>query len=118
MAASKMSVQEIRAKIAELDAIKEQLVGSLSEMTDKEKIEALAAAQPNVEPKTDAMEALLQLGYPDMSVKKAKQIIKERPENPTLWPYEMYERAEAFLAAYETKSTVVSSRKGWKRSQV
>ncbi len=62
-----------------------------------------------IKPGTPEMEALLQAGYPDMSVAKAKTIIKERKERPELWPYEMLERAEAFLAAYEATPVAVST---------
>lgn len=61
-----------------------------------------------IKPGTPEMEAILQTGYPDMSVEKAKTIIKERKENPALWPYEVMERAEAFLAAYNAKPIAVS----------
>jgi hypothetical protein len=64
----------------------------------------------HIKPGTPEMEALLQAGYPDMSVDKAKRIIKERQERPELWPYAMLERAEAFLAAYNAKPTAVSTR--------
>jgi hypothetical protein len=63
-----------------------------------------------IKPGTPEMEALLQAGYPDMSVDKAKRIIKERQERPELWPYAMLERAEAFLAAYNAKPIAVSTR--------
>jgi len=71
-----------------------------------------------VKPKTKAMEGLLQAGYPDMSVEKANAIIKERKENPQVWPYEMLERAQAFLAAYNTPATVVAANPGWEREAV
>lgn len=71
-----------------------------------------------IAPKTAEMEAFLQAGYPGMTVEKAKTIIKERRENPALWPYEMFEKAQAFLAAYEAKPTAVSTRKPWKRNKV
>ena len=64
----------------------------------------------HIKPGTPEMEALLQTGYPDMSVEKAKTIIKERREHPELWPYEVMERAEAFLAAYTAKPVVVSTK--------
>jgi len=54
-----------------------------------------------IKPGTPAMESYLRIGYPDMTVEKAHLIIKERKENPQSWPYEMLERAQAFLAAYE-----------------
>jgi hypothetical protein len=64
----------------------------------------------HIKPGTPEMEALLQAGYPDMSVAKAQQIIKERKDNPALWPYEVMERAEAFLAAYNAKPIAVSTK--------
>ena len=70
-----------------------------------------------VSPSTPEMELLLQGGYPDMSVKRANAIIKERQANPQSWPYEQQERAEAFLAAYNTPSKAVSKLPGWKRDR-
>ena len=64
----------------------------------------------HIKPGTPEMEALLQAGYPDMSVEKAKRIIEERQKRPELWPYAMLERAEAFLAAYSAKPIAVSTR--------
>ena len=64
----------------------------------------------HIKPGTPEMEAMLQAGYPDMNVAKAKTIIKERKENPALWPYEVMERAEAFLAAYNTAPVAVSTK--------
>ena len=64
----------------------------------------------HIKPGTKEMEAYLQAGYPDMSVEKAQTIIKERKENPALWPYEVMERAEAFLAAYKASPVVVSNK--------
>jgi hypothetical protein len=74
---------------------------------------------PNIRPKTPQMEAALQAGYPDLSVVKAKLIIKERRETPALWPYEQLVRAEAFLAAYEgvpLEQQVIATRRGPERS--
>ena len=62
-------------------------------------------------PGTPEMETLLQAGYPDMSVVKARRIIAERAKRPELWPYAMLERAEAFLAAYEAVPVAVCTRK-------
>jgi len=69
-------------------------------------------------PKTKEMEAYLQVGYPDMSVEKAKTIIKERKETPGLWPYEMLEKAEAFLAAWEGSPIVVSTKQPMQKLEV
>lgn len=71
-----------------------------------------------IKPKSKEMEALLRAGYPDMTVQKAETIIKERKANPQSWPYEQLERAEAFLAAYETPATVVATNPGWEREAV
>jgi hypothetical protein len=68
-----------------------------------------------IKPRTPEMEAYLQVGYPGMTVAKAKQIIKERQENPALWPYEQLEMAQAFLEAYEKGPIAISMRPGWKR---
>ncbi len=82
-------------------------------MATAEKVKAPKIIQPG----TVEMELMLQAGYPDMTVVKAKQIIKERTENPMLWPYSELQRAEAFLAAYNGKAQVISTRKGWKRKK-
>ncbi len=71
-----------------------------------------------IKPETPEMEALLRAGYPDLTVKKAETIIKERQANPQSWPYEQMERAEAFLAAYNTGATVVAKNPGWEREAV
>lgn len=78
----------------------------------------MATKQTAVKPikaKTVERAALLQAGYPDMSVAKAQAIIKERSDNPQSWPYEQLERAQAFLAAYEAEPVVVATNPGWKR---
>ena len=49
--------------------------------------------------KTPEMEAYLEIGY-GMNLKKARLIIKERGDDPHLWPYEVYEKAQAFIEAY------------------
>ena len=53
-------------------------------------------------PNSKEREAFLALGY-GMDKAKAETIIKERKENPALWPFEMKEKAEAFLAALAAK---------------
>jgi len=49
--------------------------------------------------KTPEMEAFLGVGY-GMNLKKARLIISEREKDPNLWPYEMYEKAQGFIEAY------------------
>ena len=63
-------------------------------------------------PKTPELAAFLSAGY-GMTIEKAQLIIKERKADPNLWPYEMLEKAEALLAAYEAKPQVISTRKPW-----
>ena len=63
-----------------------------------------------IEPGTPQMEQMLQAGYPGMSVAKAKTILKERKETPTLWPYEVAQQAEAFLEAYSATPRAISTR--------
>lgn len=58
--------------------------------------------------------ALLESGY-GMSIEKARQIIKERKENPLLWPYDLYEKAENMLAALAAKPQVIDPTPGWRR---
>jgi lauroyl/myristoyl acyltransferase len=87
-------------------------------MTDQVTEMLAEMAKRKIKPKSKEMEAYLQAGYPDMSVEKARTIMKERKENPASWPYEMLERAEAFLEAYESTSTVINSKRpGWRRTR-
>ena len=66
-----------------------------------------------IKPGTPEMAAYLEAGY-GMSLEKAQTIIKERPERPELWPYEVYEKAQAFMAAYNATPEPVSTRKAWR----
>jgi hypothetical protein len=68
-------------------------------------------------PGTPEMEAFLAAGYPGMTVAKAEAIIKERQANPQSWPYEVFEQAQAYLAAYRSTPQVISTREMWKRDQ-
>jgi len=76
------------------------------------------APRKTILPNTKEMEAYLQIGYPDMSVEKANLIIKERRENPALWPYTMVEKAEAFLAAYSGTPIAVSTKAPMQKLEV
>lgn len=71
----------------------------------------------NVQPGTEPMEKLLQVGY-RMDLAEARLIIKERESDPHTHPYEAYKRAKAMLAAFEGTPRVVSQRQGWKRDRV
>jgi hypothetical protein len=70
-----------------------------------------------IKPNTPEMEQLLSSGYNGMTVATAKQIIEEREKNPQLWPFERYEQAKAFLAAYSAKPQVIDPDPGWKRER-
>jgi hypothetical protein len=83
-----------------------------------QKIDSAANAEKHIEPGSVEMESYLAIGYPKIgSRKKAETIIKERRENPVLWPYELYEQAEAFLAALDARGVVISKKPGWKRKR-
>ena len=85
-------------------------------MTD-EKVQTLEDQVNVIKPNTKAAEAHLSIGYGGMTVKDAELIIKERKADPHSHPYERYKEAEAFLAAYKSKSQVISTRPGWKRKR-
>jgi hypothetical protein len=65
-----------------------------------------------IKPETPQMELYLAAGYPGMTVAKAKTIIAERKQNPAAWPYEMLEKAQAFLEAYSARPQVISPDRG------
>jgi hypothetical protein len=80
-------------------------------------VKKLADTVIPVRRKTPEMEALLSVGY-GMDLAKAKAIIKEREADPHTHPYESYEKAQAFIEAYEAdekKLQPTSKRQGWKR---
>ena len=111
-----MNLSDIQKELGRLKQLEAALLHEARGATSADKIRALEAAQPHVKPKTKALEALLESGY-GMSLSKAQAIVKERPERPELWPYEQYEKAQAFLAAYEAKPVVTSTRPGWRRTR-
>ena len=53
-----------------------------------------------------------------MTKEKAKLIIKERGEDPALWPYEMYEQATNFLAALSSTPRITAPNPAWRRQEV
>lgn len=69
-----------------------------------------------IKPGSPQHELMVQVGY-NMTKEKAETIIKERKANPQSWPYEMQEKAEAFLAQLEAQPQVVSKKPGWKRDR-
>lgn len=53
-----------------------------------------------------------------MDREKAERIIEERGKDPTLWPYDEYERAQAFLGELDGKPRVTATKPAWKRKEV
>jgi hypothetical protein len=111
-----MNLADIQRKLGELEELKAALLNQATGMSNADKIRALEAAQPHVKPRTPQAEALLQAGY-GMTIAEAKTIIKERKENPAMWPLEEARKAEAMLAAYEATPRVISTRAGWHRTR-
>lgn len=112
-----MKASEINKKLAELEELRDELLGQQSRMTSQEKIRALEEAQPKVKIGSKEHAALLEAGY-GMTVEQAETIIKERQEKPELWPYEEFVKAKAMLAAFSAKNPQPSSdRQGWHRSR-
>ncbi len=81
-------------------------------MVDQVKLDAVKGFKPG----SKELEALLAAGY-GMDKEKAQLIIKERADNPLLWPYEELQKAEAFMAALTTKPRAISSTPGWRRDR-
>jgi len=103
-----MSLAQIRKELGRLEKIRATLVGQATKMTPSDNIKALEDAQPHVKPKTPQAEALLMAGY-GLTVEECGKIIKERDANPVAWPLEEYRKAQAMLAAYNTKTPTPSS---------
>lgn len=111
-----MTLGDIRKELGRLKELEAELLHRVAATTEAEKIEALADAQPKINPKTRAMAALLEAGY-GMSKDEAEAIIKERQAEPQSHPYTEYKKAQAFMAAYEAKPVVTSQRAGWRRTR-
>jgi hypothetical protein len=104
---------DIQKKLKELDELREEL---LSKVSQEDGVKALEKAQVHIEPGSPEHEALLATGY-EMTREQAETIIAERKKRPELWPYEMLTKAQAFLAAFESKPQVVSTRPPWRAGQ-
>lgn len=100
-----MNLQEINAKLKELEGVKAILQ---TEARKTDGIEALEAAQPKIAYGSAEHEALLAAGY-GMTADEAKKIIKERDADPVRWPLEEYRKAKALLSALAVKSPQPSS---------
>ena len=61
-----------------------------------------AARKQSIKPGSPAMEVYLSAGYPDIATRAhALELIAERKKNPMMIPYEVEQRALAFLAALD-----------------
>ncbi len=66
-----------------------------------------------IKPGSPEMEAFLAAGYPEIGTRAhAQEIIKIRKENPALVPWELAQKAEAYLAALDAKAQVISTKLG------
>lgn len=76
-------------------------------MNDKEQDEKLQAelkSLPKIKPGSPEMESFLSNGYPDIATRlHAEELLKTRKENPALVPWEVAQRAIAFLEALDAK---------------
>lgn len=104
-----MTDQQLQKELAKLDQVRAALLERRGKIDG---IKALAEAQPMIKTGSKEHEALLSAGY-KMDKAKAQTIIKERKANSASWPYEMLEKAEAFMEALTTKPTVISTRPAW-----
>ena len=111
-----MSMSDIQKELGRLKQLEAALLHEARGMSNTDKIRALEAAQPMVKPKTRQMAALLEAGY-HMSLEEAQAILTERKADPQAYPYAEYKKAQAFIAAYEAKPVVTSTRAGWRRTR-
>lgn len=96
---------------AQGDAQDGEILGTVVAATvDPQNIGKLSQFKPN----TEALESLLSAGY-GMDKAQAEKIIAERAQNPALWPYEVWKKANAFLEALGATPQVVATNEGWKR---
>lgn len=66
---------------------------------------------------TPEHERLVEAGY-GMTREKAETIIRERKENPASWPYDLFEKAQAFLAQLKAQPVPIDPEPGWHRERV
>jgi hypothetical protein len=101
---------DLQKELQKVDELRAKLI---AEIKEKDHITALEEAQPMVKYGTEAHERLLETGY-GMTIAEAKTIIKERDEQPERWPLEEARKAQAMIAAYQAKPTVLSTRQPWR----
>ena len=70
---------------------------------------------PNIKPGSPEMEAFLAAGYPDIGTREhAKEIVALREKDHSAYPWEVYQRALAFLAALDTKPIAIDTDPGYR----
>jgi len=66
------------------------------------KLKEELASLPKIKPGSPEMESFLSNGYPDIATREhALELIRTRKENPALVPWEVEQRAKAFLEALD-----------------
>lgn len=66
-----------------------------------------------IKPGSREMESLLSAGYPDIATREhAKEILETRKTNPALIPWEVAQRAQAFLEALDATAKVIDPEPG------
>jgi hypothetical protein len=78
-----------------------------SKITQEEEYTERLLAQArlqSIKPGSKQMEALLAVGYPEIGTREhALEILKSRKENPMYYPWEMEQKARAFLEALDAR---------------
>ena len=65
------------------------------------------AKKTSIRPGTPEFEMYISVGYPEIGTREhALELLAERKKNPAAVPWEIMKKAEAFLAALDTRPTV------------
>lgn len=105
------NLQQMQKQLEELQAA---IYSQLAAQTSDDKITALEDAQPSVKFGSPEHATLLESGY-GFSIEDAKQIIAERDKDPRVWPFEVYQKAKAMLAAFNVKKPIVyNTKRPWR----
>jgi len=74
----------------------------MNEIEQEAKLKEELASLPKIKPGSPEMESYLSAGYPDIATREhALELIRTRKENPALVPWEVEQRAKAFLEALD-----------------
>lgn len=72
----------------------------------------------SIKPGSPEYERFLSAGYPDIATRDhAKELLAMRKENPALVPFEVAERAKAFLEALDATPKAIDTEPGYRRSR-